>query len=120
MHTDKAVAAIADCAKAIKTLGNGNGSDEMQQLFSINRKSNTTQYIHFSNTYNNIVRPINFEGAAEQQQQQATSNNINDTSHATIFDSIHTRSYNGGTTNGSQMKNQKREVYNQNKIMKQT
>ena len=39
MHTDKAVAAIADCAKAIKNLGNGNVSDEMQQLFRLTERA---------------------------------------------------------------------------------
>ena len=29
------MAAIADCAKAIKNLGNGNGGEEMQQLIQI-------------------------------------------------------------------------------------
>ena len=31
-HADKVMAAIADCAKSIKNLGNGNGSEEMKQL----------------------------------------------------------------------------------------
>ena len=34
-HADKVMAAIADCAKAIKNLGNGNGGEEMRQLIKI-------------------------------------------------------------------------------------
>ena len=37
-HADKVMAEIADCDKAIKTLGNGNGSYEIQQLFLLTEK----------------------------------------------------------------------------------
>ena len=38
-HTDKIMAAIADCAKAIKNMGNINGEYEMQQLLKLTEKS---------------------------------------------------------------------------------
>ena len=37
-HANKVMAAISDCSKAIKTLGNSNVSDEMQQLFRLTKK----------------------------------------------------------------------------------
>ena len=38
-HADKVMAEISDCAKAIKNLGNGNGSDKMQQLVRITERA---------------------------------------------------------------------------------
>ena len=38
-HADKVMAAIADCNKAIKYLGNSNGSEEMRQLIQITERA---------------------------------------------------------------------------------
>ena len=38
-HADKIMAAIADCTKAIKNMGNGNGADEMHQLLQLAEKA---------------------------------------------------------------------------------
>ena len=37
-HADKVMAGISDCAKAIKNLGNGKGSEKMKQLVRITEK----------------------------------------------------------------------------------
>ena len=41
-HADKIMAAIAECAKAIKTMGSDNGADEMAQLQRLMEKAVTT------------------------------------------------------------------------------
>ena len=38
-HANKIMAAIADCAKAIKNMGSNNGADEMKQLLQLPDKS---------------------------------------------------------------------------------
>ena len=38
-HADKVMAAIADCSKAIKNLGNGNGDEETRQLIQITERA---------------------------------------------------------------------------------
>ena len=38
-HAEKIMAAIADCAKAIKNMGSNDGADEMQQLLKLTEKA---------------------------------------------------------------------------------
>ena len=38
-HADKVMAEVADCAKSIKNLGNGNGSKEMKQIVHLTERA---------------------------------------------------------------------------------
>ena len=64
------MAAISDCAKAIKNLGNGNGSDEMKQLFRITEKE-----IHHKSYI--AVTPTTTSYAPESSRVPLTNNSNN-------------------------------------------
>ena len=90
-HDKNNLAAIADCAKAIKNLGNGNRSKEMNQLIqiierAIQQKNLLQRHLEQQHWASKI------EGATEQQQQQHTPDKINDTTHSTITKNSHASS----------------------------
>ena len=83
---------MSDCAKAIKDLGNGNGSEEIEQLIHITER-NTTQNIYCSDTCKNDIQAIKLEGCRLHQQQQHTPGEINDETNSTITNNIHAISF---------------------------
>ena len=62
-HADKIMAAIAECAKAIKTMGSDNGADEMTQLQRLTEKAVATD----TEVASKLLRPVEKTRSAIQE-----------------------------------------------------